>query len=122
MDRVKTPKNDRRITPHGVERLVQKPFVRHPSIYVLEIAGEPILAFEAMSLTEARELAKEDWLKTELLNMRSKDCPVWDGQAHIRIGLATGDDLGKIDKLLQAHRGDDDLKLVYLIQLDQPAG
>lgn len=90
---------------------------REPRVFVLQIGQVPILAFEAISTVEARELAKEEWFRSELLAARSGGQAVWDGDAHLEIGPAVGEQVDEVRNLLRACTRLD-LPIVYLIKLD----
>ena len=52
-------------------------YVAKPVVFVLEIEQRPVVAFEAVSAREARELAKERWLQDHLKRLRSNGRPLW---------------------------------------------
>jgi hypothetical protein len=52
-----------------------------PTVFVLEIDGQPILAFRAATFRQARELGKEDWLQEDLKRMTFGHKPLWDGKS-----------------------------------------
>src|SRR5579859_7452537 len=58
------------------------------AVFVLEIDGQPILAFRAATLRKARELSKVSWLKEDLKRMATGHRPLWDGRAPIRVRRA----------------------------------
>ena len=58
-------------------------------IFTLDVAAEPVLTFEAANLREAVQLCHEEWLREDLMSLRSNDVPLWDGKALIRVRYAT---------------------------------
>jgi hypothetical protein len=55
-----------------------------PTVFVLEIDGQPILVFRAATFGQARELGKEDWLHEDLKRMTFGHRPLWDAKSPIR--------------------------------------
>ena len=102
-----------------VRRNTTNRFVARPAVYVLEIGDRPILAFEATSAREAREVTKEPWLRKDLLRLHSNGKPLWDGKARLVTGLAEGEHLIEVKAALQAARAGEHLAMVYLVQLDR---
>lgn len=91
-----------------------------PAVFVLEIDGQPILAFRAATSRQARELAKEDWLQEDLKRMTIGHRPLWDGQAPIRVRRAQPvEEAYYVDAKAENAAGD--LPLVYLVQRDDEA-
>ena len=94
------------------------PFIPRPVVYVLEINERPILAFEAMSGRDARELIHEPWLRLDLKRLRSNGAPLWDGKARLQVGVAVGAQVDEVRSLLRAELKGTDLAIVYLTPLD----
>jgi hypothetical protein len=96
-------------------------FVQAPRLFVLEIDSKPILAFEARSVQEARELKGEAWLLDDLRRLTSGGRPLWDGKAKLRVGPADGDE---VDELQQALHGPpaSDIRIAYLLPIDGEGG
>lgn len=92
---------------------------RPPSVFVMQINHHPILAFEAVSTSEARELVKEDWFLTDLRKLRSGGKAVWDGQAYLQIGPAAGEQVDEVRCLLQRTPKTEEIPIVYLIKVDE---
>jgi len=86
-------------------------------VFVLEIDGQPILAFRAATFRQARELGKEDWLQEDLKRMMIGYRPLWDGKSPIRVRRAgPAEEVYYVDAKTENAPGD--LPLVYLIQRD----
>jgi hypothetical protein len=102
-----------------VRRNATNRFVAKPAIYVLEISDRPILAFEAASTREAREVAREPWLRADLIRLRSNAKPLWDGKARLVTGPAAGEHLIEVKAALEAAKAGEDIAIVYLVQLDR---
>ncbi|WP_315834661.1 hypothetical protein [Bradyrhizobium prioriisuperbiae] len=92
-------------------------FVAAPKLFVLEIDQKPILAFEAHSACEARELQGESWLLDELRRLTSGGVPLWNGRAKLRVGPADGDTVDELQATLR-NRASPDLPIAYLVPID----
>ena len=89
------------------------------TVYALEVAGRPVLTFQAMSHNEARTLPRERWLREDLQGAHSNGAPVWNGKAKLTIRRASPDEAKRFtDAIVGASDGSGDLVLVYLIELD----
>ena len=88
-------------------------------IFTLDVAGTPILTFEAKNLREAQEVCREKWLLDDLLRLSSNGIALSDAQAKLRVRYAaeTEADIYRNGAAI-AQEADDDLILVYLIELD----
>lgn len=90
------------------------------AVFVLEIDGEPILAFEAATFRQARELGKENWLQEDLKRMTIGYCPLWDGESPIGLRRAEpAEEAYYGDAIAEQAKGD--LPFVYLVRLDDEA-
>jgi hypothetical protein len=90
------------------------------AVFVLEIDGQPILAFRAAAFRQARELGKEDWLQEDLKRMTIGCRPLWDGKSPIRVRRAEPAEEGYyVDA--KAENAVGDLPLVYLVRRDDDA-
>lgn len=88
-----------------------------PTIFVLEIDGQPILAFRAATFRQAKELGKVDWLQEDLKRMMIGHRPLWDGKSPIRVRHAEpAEQVYYVDAKTENAAGD--LSLVYLVQCD----
>jgi len=94
-------------------KLPKTDYTRPESVFVLEVAGVPTIAFQAVSIMEARGLPREEWLRNDLREARSKGVPLWNGTAKITVRSAGAD-----ETKAAALNGSDDLALVYLVDLD----
>ena len=94
-------------------------YTRPESVFVLEIGGTPAVAFQAVSIVEARGLPREQWMHNDLLEARSKGAPLWDGRAKLSVRNATPQETARfLETKATAADGSDDLVLVYLVDLD----
>jgi hypothetical protein len=95
-----------------METLQDRPFT-------LYAGGRPILSFGAKNLTEAQQLAHEEWLRADLLRYRSNTRPLWDGKGRISVRISTSEEKAAF---LAAQRAvgldQDELLLAYLVELD----
>jgi hypothetical protein len=89
------------------------------TVYALEVAGQPVLMFQAMSHQEARGLPREQWLRDDLREVHSNGAPVWDGKAKLTVRRANLDEAARFSETIVGAADDSgDLVLVYLIELD----
>jgi hypothetical protein len=88
-------------------------------IFRLEVAGTPTLTFEAKNLREAHEVCREKWLLDDLLRLTSNGIALLDARAKLRVRYAaeTEADIYRNGSAI-AQVPDDDLVLVYLVELD----
>jgi hypothetical protein len=87
------------------------------AVFVLEIDGQPILAFRAATLRQAREVGKEERLQEDLKRITVGYRPLWDGKAPINVRYAQpGEAVYYIDA--QAENAAGDLPLVYFVRRD----
>ena len=88
-------------------------------VYVVESAGVVILAFAATSHREAQSLLREEWLKSDLRELRVDGQPVWDGTTKLAIRHAGVEEAERYAAGAKAAPDDsDDLALVYLVERD----
>ena len=90
-------------------------------IFAIEIDGKPTIAFEAKNFREASELCKEDWLRTDLGDLKSNGAPLCSPTAKLRVRRA---DEMEMQIYRASHReveASDDLVLAYLVELDRPS-
>ena len=100
-------------------KLPKSDYTRPESVFVLEVAGVPTLAFQAVSIMEARGLPREEWLRNDLRQARSKGAALWNGTAKITVRHADADETARfVQTKAAALNGSDDLALVYLVDLD----
>jgi hypothetical protein len=88
-----------------------------PSIWTLEIDGQPTLAFEARKYREADEICRREWLRFEFGQQKINDVPLCRADPDLRIRLARPDEVFLYRQAAEANKLSDD-KLVYLIELD----
>jgi hypothetical protein len=88
-----------------------------PSIWTLEIDGQPTLAFEARKYREADEICRQEWLRFELGQQKINDVPLCRADSDLRIRLARPDEVFLYRQAAEANKLSDD-KLAYLIELD----
>jgi hypothetical protein len=101
---------------HGASALT---FPASEKVYVLESGGVPVLAFAAISHREAQSLLREEWLKSDLRDIRVGGKPVWDGAVKLTVRHAGIDEAERYTAGATGTRDEpDDLQLVYLIERD----
>jgi hypothetical protein len=85
-------------------------------VYTLEIGGRPVLCFPADRLQEAQSLLKQDWLRTDLRELKSGGKPLWDGREKLEVRNATSFEAARFEKESKS-LPDQDLPIVYLVVL-----
>jgi hypothetical protein len=94
-------------------------FERKEIVYVLEVAGVRTLAFQALSIMDAKALPRELWLQNDLREACSDGAPLWDGLAKLTVRAASTEEAARFKEAKSAAiDGSDDLVLVYLVELD----
>ena len=94
-------------------------------IFVLEIKGTAILAFEADSLDEARAYAESAGEEEDLTELRSNGQPLWNGRDVISVRAATDAEAELFEEQREEdwedepHADAEDF-IVYLVELDDP--
>jgi hypothetical protein len=90
-----------------------------PAIFTLDIGGRPVLTFEARNLKEARELSHEQWLRADVVRLRSNGIPLWDGAASLRSRMSTAEEREVYREAARSSQSlADELVLAYLVELD----
>jgi len=93
-------------------------------IYVLEIKGTAVLAFEADSLNDAREFAESIGEEDDLRELTSNGAPLWNGRDPISVRLATQPESDLFEEQREEdwedepHADEEDF-MVYLVPLDE---
>jgi hypothetical protein len=96
------------------------------TVYVAEIEGRSIVAFDAETRCEAETLTDAEWLKEDLMVLESNGQPLWDGNAEIYIREAFEDERDKWDSsraraLLEEEIDADEEWIIYLVPVSEPA-
>jgi hypothetical protein len=86
--------------------------------FTLLVGGRPILSFAASTFNEANELAREEWLRADLLKYRSNGQPLWDGSAKLSVRASDAEEKAILEQGLKETAADDGIALVYLVELD----
>lgn len=89
-----------------------------PTVFTIEIAGQPTLTFEAKSLREANEICNSPWLREDFSQARANGAPLWDGNAEIRVRMAYEDEIKILGEASGDVQASDGLALIYLVELD----
>ena len=91
-------------------------------LFTVEIDGNPIVSFEAISSREANELLKEEWFREDLCELRSGGEPLWDGKADLRSRPANEAEAERYQQFAdQASEEAGDILLAFLVTLDGPS-
>lgn len=94
-------------------------------IFVLEIKGAAVLAFEADSLDDARAYAANAGEQHDLTELTSNGMPLWNGKDEIGVRPATDEEADLFEGRREAdwedepHADSEDF-VVYLVPLDEP--
>jgi len=94
-------------------------------IFVLEINGAAVLAFDADSLEDARTYAASTEEREDLTELTSNGAPLWNGKDAIAVRSATAaeadlfEERRKADWEDEPHIDREDF-IVYLVPLDEP--
>jgi hypothetical protein len=94
-------------------------------IFVLQIKGTAILAFDADDLDDANAYAESDGLREDLTELFSDGAPLWNGTDEIAVRAATAaeaelfEEQRKEDWEDEPHADAEDFE-VYLVPLDEP--
>jgi hypothetical protein len=86
-------------------------------IYTLEVGGRPVLCFPAVRLQEAQATLKEEWLRSDLRELKSGGKPLWDGREKLVVRNAYSFEAARYDKEAKSLPERGDLKIVYLVVL-----
>jgi len=89
-----------------------------PSVFTIEISGTATLTFEARNLREAHELCCQEWLKQDLLELKTDGVSLWDGKAKLRARTALPDEIARFAEAKNSGHQSEGLVLVYLVEVD----
>jgi hypothetical protein len=87
------------------------------SVFTLEADRKPILCFEARTHAEAEAVQADQELRAALRSMKSGGRPICDDYSIFRVRMARPDERTRYREA--GSETTDDLKLVYLIDLDE---
>jgi hypothetical protein len=86
-------------------------------VYTLEVGGRPVLCFPAASLQQAQSLPKEDWIRTDLRELKSGGKPLWDGREKLAVRNASSFEAARFERESKSLPDQGDLPIVYLVLL-----
>ena len=101
------------------------------TIYTIQIAGRPVVAFSAANRAQAEEIKEAPWLRGDLMvYVDADDVPLWDGKAELILGEAYEEEREAWDKAVAraVHEGDvasreeaiEDGYIVFLVPVQDP--
>ncbi|SHJ44545.1 hypothetical protein SAMN05444159_0639 [Bradyrhizobium lablabi] len=90
------------------------------SIFTIEVDGKPTLAFEAKRYSEAEAICGDEELRAKLSLLKSGDVTICGDNALLDVRLARPDEAAFYRQAAEASQSNDDLLLVYLVELDGP--
>jgi hypothetical protein len=94
-------------------------------IFVLEIKGTAILAFEADDMADARAYTENAGEREDLTELRSNGAPLWNGKDAMNVRPATDAEAALFEEQREEdwegepHADTEDF-FVYLVPLDEP--
>jgi hypothetical protein len=92
-------------------------------IFTIEVDGMPVVAFEASSWQEAKELSREEWFRADLSLQSSMGTPLATKASRLRARYAEPEEIAKFERHKAAlDRPPDELELAYLVELDAWSG
>lgn len=87
-------------------------------VFTLEVDGVPVLAFEAGTAAQAKQLCKEAWLKDDLTLLKSSGAPLSTDQSKLSVRPATAAEAIVFGQAAEITKPSEDLLLAYLVELD----
>jgi hypothetical protein len=97
------------------------------TVYVAEVAGRAVAAFEVLDDEEAADFLADDELLEDLTILTSDGLPLWDGEAEIGFRAATEEEAAawEEDFLSAVESGETEPEaradwLVFLVPIDEP--
>ena len=95
------------------------------TVYVAEIDGRAVVAFNADDDLEAELEVEDEIFQNDLAVLESSGRPIWDGEAEIHIREADDDERGKFDSskaqaILEGEIGGRECWNVYLVPVSDP--
>jgi len=88
------------------------------SAFTIEVDGKPVLTFETRLYSEAEAILSDERLRRGLCAATSGGVPICDEHSILRLRLARPDEAKRYKEATS--QPTDDLKLVYLVDLDHP--
>ena len=89
-------------------------------VFTLEVDGRPILAFEAGTANQAKQLCNESWLKDDLTRLKSSGDPLSTDRSKLSVRPATAEEAIVFGHAAEVAKPCEDLLLAYLVELDGP--
>ena len=97
----------------------KKSVTRAAVVFVLQMGGRPIVAFEATKTSEAQEIAREQGMRVDLAALRSNGVPLWDGREALTVRGAEESEVAAYRRAVEvADSSTDDMILAYLVEID----
>jgi hypothetical protein len=88
------------------------------SIFTIEVDGKATLAFEAKRYSDAEANCGDEGLRTKLSLLKSGDVRICGDHSPLKVRLAHPDEAAVFKQAVGASQSNDDLTLVYLIEVD----
>jgi hypothetical protein len=93
-----------------------------PRVYVIETNNNALVAFEAITGREAKQLLKETWFREELSSLKSEGHQIWDGTSSLAVRIGSDNEIAEYRSAASrtTSKETDGLVLAYLVPLDGP--
>ena len=88
------------------------------TVFTIEIDGKPTLALQAKKHREVEAICEHPSLRTDLTALNSNGVPLCKDNSTFRIRLARAAEAIVYRKSIEATEPSDDLKVVYLVDVD----
>ena len=95
------------------------------AVYVAEIDGRAVVAFNAENDLEAQVVIEDEIFQNDLAVLESSGRPIWDGEAEINIRESDEVEKGKFESsrakaVLEGEVGERESWMVYLVPVSDP--
>jgi hypothetical protein len=92
------------------------------SVFAIDVDGKPTVVLLATRWREAQELIREEWFLAELRVLKSNGAPLAIKTSKLKSRYARPEEIEAFERERSKHdrTADDDLELVYLVQIDEP--
>ena len=95
------------------------------AVYVAEIGGRAVVAFNAANDLEAELEIEDEIFQNDLAVLESSGRPIWDGEAEIHIREADEDERAKFDSsrakaIREGEIGEGESWMLYLVPVSVP--
>jgi hypothetical protein len=89
------------------------------SVFTIEINGTPTVALQAKRHHEAEQFCEQDRLRADFSTFTSHGVPLCDGNANVKVRLATLTESDLYRKATKSNPPSDKFGVVYLVHIDR---